>query len=526
MSTPFSRRQFLQLVGATGGSATVYRVALGLGLAPLVNAMEKPDLAPLPRGVRRKVLVLGAGISGLTAAYELGKKGYDVTILEASHRAGGRNNTLRRGDLIDEIGDPRRCEFDDDPDLYFNAGPARIPGQHTTLLDYAREFGVPLTPFINDNRNAWYQDDAINGGRRVRNREFINDTRGFIAELAAKSIKPDAMDAPFTRADYESVLNYLRQFGDLDANLKYKGTLRAGIPKHDHAAPLGMKTPMDPKELIRSRITEIMGFGEGDDQAAMMMEPVGGMDGLVKGFLGKVGSLVKLHCVVQEIQLLPDGVRVSYLEKGRDRSITADYVLNCIPSHLLSGLTHNFPAAYATALAAIPRGKLFKIGFQCRERFWEKEFIYGGISWTTQDITQIWYPSHGIHSRRGVILGSYTFAGALGDKWSAMSHAQRIEAAIMQGEKLHPGYRSHVEKGVSIPWQNMNHMQGCAAEWTDELLAQHFGTIQAPAGNHYLMGDQVSYSPGWQIGAMHSAFHAITDIDRRERERSVTTPSA
>ncbi len=46
MSAPFSRRHFLQLVGASGGSATAYRVALGLGLAPLVKAVDKPDIAP------------------------------------------------------------------------------------------------------------------------------------------------------------------------------------------------------------------------------------------------------------------------------------------------------------------------------------------------------------------------------------------------------------------------------------------------------------------------------------------------
>ncbi len=526
MSAPFSRRHFLQLVGASGGSATAYRVALGLGLAPLVKAVDKPDIAPAPKGTKRKVIILGAGISGLTAAYELDRKGYEVTILEASHRAGGRNNTLRRGDLIDEIGDPRHCEFDEGPEFFFNAGPARIPGHHTTFLEYAKELGVPMAPFINDNRNARYQDDAINGGKRLRNREFLNDTRGFIAELAAKSLKPDEMDAPFTSADYQSVLNYLRQFGDLDSNYKYKGTLRSGIPNHDHAAPLGIKTPMDPKALIRSGIVEVMHFGEGDDQAAMMMEPVGGMDGMVKGFLRKVGKLVKLHCVVQEIKLLPTGVQVGYLEKGADRSVTADYVLNCIPSHLLTGITHNFPTEYAEALAAIPRGKLFKIGHQCSERFWEKDFIYGGISWTTQDITQMWYPAHGINGRKGVILGSYTFAPELGDKWSAMQHAERIEASIQQAEKLHPGFRKYVEKSVSIPWQNMQHMQGCAAGWTPELMDQYFSTIQAPVGNHFLIGDQVSYSPGWQVGAMHSAFHAISEIGRRENARQLSQASA
>lgn len=519
MVTPVSRRHFLQLAGAAGGSTAAYRAALALGITPLLQAMERPDIRPVARGAARKVLVLGGGISGLTAAYELDRKGYDVTILEASHRAGGRNMTLRRGDLIDEIGNPRRCEFDDDPDLYFNAGPARIPGQHQTFLGYAREFGVQMSPWVNDNRNAWIQDDSINGGQRIRNREFMADSRGFVAELAAKCIARDRLDAPFTGGDYEAVLEYLRQFGDLDGKMKYTGSVRAGFPLHDHSKPLGRKTPLNAAELVKSNFIYLMHFGEGEDQAAMMMEPVGGMDAIVKGFLRKVGKLARLHCVVQRIDLQAQGVRVTWLEKGVERSATADYVLNCIPMHLLSGLTHNFPKPYADAMAAVPRGKLFKIAFQCKERFWEKESIYGGISWTTQDILQIWYPPHGIHRKKGVILGAYTFDAPVGDKWSALSPDARIEAAIQQGEKLHPGYRGYVEKGLSIPWQNMNHMQGCAAAWDEALYAQHFGTLQAPAGHHYLIGDQVSYSPGWQEGAMHSAFHAIADIDRRERER-------
>src|ERR1700691_5012662 len=127
MIPAFTRRRFLNLVGAAGGSAAVYQMAMGLGLVPLVARAERPDLAPLAANQRRTVVILGAGISGLTSAYELGRKGYQVIILEASHRAGGRNLTLRHGDLVDEIGNPRRCEFDPDRETYFHAETARIP---------------------------------------------------------------------------------------------------------------------------------------------------------------------------------------------------------------------------------------------------------------------------------------------------------------------------------------------------------------------------------------------------------------
>src|SRR5262245_6958310 len=103
MSPTISRRRLLPLVGATAGSAAAYQAALGLGVMSDAKAIERPDLVPVAQGARR-VLILGAGIAGLTAAYELSRKGYDCTILEASHRAGGRNLTLRHGHHVDALG--------------------------------------------------------------------------------------------------------------------------------------------------------------------------------------------------------------------------------------------------------------------------------------------------------------------------------------------------------------------------------------------------------------------------------------
>lgn len=512
-----SRRRFLHLVGAVGGSSAVYRAAIGLGLVPQVARANRPDLAPLAPDESRVVAILGAGISGLSAAYELTRRGYRVVILEASHRAGGRNLTVRSGDLIDETGNPQVCRFDAEPHLFFNCGPARIPGHHTALLGYCKELGVELTPFINDNRNAWVQDDAMFGGRPIRNREYVTDTRGFIAELVAKSLRPEQLTAPFTKGDYQQLLEYVRQFGELDERFKYRGSARAGAALHDYTKAMELKQPLDAQELLRSRFMYVMSFGESDDQSAMMMEPVGGMDRVVAGFMRHVGRFVKTHAQVESIQLREAGVDIVYRQHGERHQLKADYCLNCIPLQLLAGIENNFPADYAAGFSQIQRGKLFKIGFQMKERFWEDEGIYGGISWTMQDITQIWYPAHGIHRAKGVLLGAYTFDDAVGERFARMTHAERLELAIRQGERIHPKYRQYVEQGISISWHRMNHMLGCSSRWTEELLAQWFKRLQAPVGRHYLMGDQLSYHPGWQEGAIHSAFHAVADIDRRVR---------
>jgi monoamine oxidase len=515
MNRALSRRDFLHLAGAVGGSTAAFRAAVALGILPGIAHAARPQLAALAKS--RKVLILGGGISGLTAAYELNRKGYEVQVLEASFRAGGRNMTVRNGDRIDETGFPQVCQFDKDPDLYFNCGPARIPGHHQALLGYCKELEVELEPFINDNRNAWVQDDAMFGGKPIRAREYMNDSRGFVAELMAKSMKPDAMTAPMTKDDWERLREYLKQFGELDPQLKYIGTSRSGLAKHDYTAPEELKVPLNPSELLKSRFVQIMSFGETDDQAAMMMEPVGGMDRVVAGFLRKVGHLVQLQSQVQKIQVLDRGVEVTYRRDGEYVKTKADYVLNCIPMHLLAGIEHNFPKEYSAGFTAIPRGKLFKIGLQMKDRFWEREGIYGGISWTLQDIQQIWYPAHGIHRKKGVVLAAYTFDPNSGEKFARLPPADRIKLAIEQGAKIHPDYGSYVETGVTVAWHQMNHMLGCAAQWDETLFKQWFKGLQRPVGNHYLMGDQVSYHPGWQEGAMASAHHAIADIDARER---------
>jgi monoamine oxidase len=149
-----------------------------------------------------------------------------------------------------------------------------------------------------------------------------------------------------------------------------------------------------------------------------------GWTSVVAGFMRQVGHRVKLHSQVVSIHVREEnaGVDVVYRDAdGQLHEASAHYCLNSIPSHILAGIDHNFPAEYTAALECIRRGKLFKIGLQASERFWEREEIFGGISWTFQDITQIWYPGHGIHEQKGVLLAAYTFPEFLGEKFGRMT---------------------------------------------------------------------------------------------------------
>ena len=153
MKSGVKRREFLNLLAAFGGTGAALTAGATLNLLPSASRANTLSLSS-PNPNKKSVVILGGGLSGLTVAHEMTKKGYECSILEASHRCGGRIFTVRHGDLIDEIGNPQVCDFDDEPHMYFNAGAARIPSSHKNILGYCKELGVDLEVFINENKMA------------------------------------------------------------------------------------------------------------------------------------------------------------------------------------------------------------------------------------------------------------------------------------------------------------------------------------------------------------------------------------
>src|SRR5580765_4394018 len=118
-----TRRRFLEGVGLAGGSAALYETMTALGLINLPEAWAGPPELPQGSGTGKSVLILGAGIGGLTAAYELTRANYGCQIIELTDRPGGRNHTARRGTVIKEVNDKGQvteqvCNFDEK--LYLN----------------------------------------------------------------------------------------------------------------------------------------------------------------------------------------------------------------------------------------------------------------------------------------------------------------------------------------------------------------------------------------------------------------------
>ena len=527
-----TRRHLLHYIGSVAGAAGVYRTMAALGMLGVssLTGCSSPSAVSQSMGDGKRIVILGAGIAGLVAAYELDKLGYDCTILEATARAGGRNLTVRSGDMIEEFGGMQRVNFDDEAYLYANMGPARIPYHHRTVLDYCKEFDVELEVFTNDNRAAFFQAPGSFGHEPVVARQLHTDQRGYIAELLAKAVNRNALDQELSAEDKERLLSMLKDFGNLQDDYMYIDSGRAGYQgEHVNKGLVGDAMPVEPLGL-----SQVLGFDEADlwwalrfshgvNQNPTLLQPIGGMDMIVEAFKKRVGHLIRYESVVQGIWNKTEGdhqfARIEYLGRGEEDLVEADFTICTIPTTVLKDIQNNFSEPVQTAIESKKYDAAVKIAFQARRRFWEEDhYIYGGISWTTHnDIQQIWYPANGYHRAKGVIIGAYIFGEDEFDRdfalsFARMSHSQRLEHALSSGERIHRGYRNELEvnTGVSRAWSEVPFQKG---SWPSAPVP--IEALKVPDGVVYFAGDHISALSGWQEGSAQSVLATVEAINER-----------
>jgi monoamine oxidase len=501
-----TRRRFLEGMAAAGGASLLYETMTGLGL--LAAPAQAPfDLTGRVSGVR--VVILGAGLAGMTVAYELGKVGYDCRVLEARARPGGRVLTVRRGTVSEEEGASQTAAFDEG--LYFNAGPMRISHHHRTTLAYCRELQVPTEVFVPDCESAYlYRTRGPLAKRRIRLREARADFDGYIAELLSKALSQAQLDQPLTNDDRDRVLTYLRNLGALDQQRQYRGAFRRG--------PDAQGRPSTPIAL-RDLFGGIPDFYVQTDWSSQptMMQVVGGMDRLPAALAARLGKRIQYGAAVREIRQSERGVWVIHADaKGRLRRVDADYCVCTIPLPVLSGLQKDFSQPVQSAIAAATYDAAGKTGLQFKHRFWEQDDeIYGGRSWTDQEVGQIIYPSHGFNTSKGVLVGYYLdFSGAMRKR--APADIQRL--AVEQGSGIHPQYATEFETAFSVSWHRVPWSRG---SWRSESDAAHHAVeaLSRPDGRVHFAGDYMTNMSSWMQGAFESAREAATAIHTRANTR-------
>jgi monoamine oxidase len=473
--------------------------------------------------------VLGAGIAGLTAAYELERAGFQVTVLEARSRVGGRIWTVRDGDRIEMDGHATQvARFG--KGLYHNAGAARIPGFHDGVLGYARKFGVPLEVAVNSNRSAFIM---AKNGSRIPLRVAVSDMRGHIAELLAKAINQGSLDQQLSAADREKLMPFLKNFGDLDGSYAFKGTERSGFKVAPGAgATQGVAVPAVPLDrlLANEQLSRIQ-YDENFYLQPTMFEPVGGMDRITDAIHAALSKPATLSADVRTIRQTAKGIQVGYVEKasGTTANVTGDYLICTIPFGVLARIDTNFSPRLKREIASVEYEHSNKVAFDS-PRFWERENIYGGMSFVGGATGLIWYPSAGLHSERGILVGCYS-SGEPAIEFEKLPIAAQIEAARAVVDRVHPGHGRDLTNGIAINWHKIPYSLGSWPNWSagtgreqqeGHIDSATFRYLLAPEGRVYFAGAALSQTPGWQEGGIQSAHAQVLALARRVAAQRVT----
>lgn len=319
-----------------------------------------------------------------------------------------------------------------------------------------------------------------------------------------------------------------------------------------------------------------------------IFQPVGGMDQVQRAFARKVaelGGTIHLNSPVTSIGW--DAKRREFVVQvakiGSDETIEhrADYCFSNIAMPFLekllsdelrgggdkSGFAVPFKRGLEAVFAAQARPRVnakgeyqdkflaatTKVGWQGDRTLWQGRLIthehedelklttmvvpdseegvvpiFGGISWTSHEIVQIWYPSTAYHDRKGVLTGAYNF-GRTAHDWGRKTVDKRLELARQGALQFGRKFGNGLHDGLAIAWQNMPYIKGGWAYWqsvgTDEEAARHFNNLSQGTGIHdargklsdpvfFVVGDQLSSLPGWQEGAIAAALNALTRMAR------------
>ena len=318
---------------------------------------------------------------------------------------------------------------------------------------------------MNSSRSAYIM---AKDGTRIRQRVAVNDLRGHIAELLAKALDQGSLDTAISAADKARLRPFLEFYGDLGKDGRFTGTARSGLSHLPGAgvtfAEAGSALPLE--QLLANDQLPLTLFDEFAYMQATMVEPVGGMDRIHAGFDRNLRHPAIRGAVVTRIRHGAKGVDVTWRDaaSGAVDMLHADYLICTIPFAVLKDIDTDFVPATKAAIASVMYDYSNKIAFEA-PRFWEKEQIYGGISFVGGPTGLVWYPSAGLHSARGMLLACYS-SGPDAAAFEKRPIAEQIDFARGVVERLHPGHGQDLVNGIAVNWHKVPFSLGAWPDFT------------------------------------------------------------
>ncbi len=469
----------------------------------LLRALAAAPLAALPQVSRTanagSVVVIGGGLAGLCAAYELNRAGHRVSVLESGDEVGGRARTLR-GAFADG--------------LHAEVGPLYVPDAHTLVLHYARAFNLAL---------AAAPDDARVPVRLLRGRRL---------RMSASS-EPDW---PYALRDDERALGFDGLYARYQAPLlaRIGDPVDANWSAATHAALDALSLPealieagasKAAAELLTAGWGGLWGEGIAGVSALCVLRDgllqsasnahyrfVDGVDRLPQAFARELGERVRTRCRVIAIEASESRVRVAYLRDGQRETVDADRAVCALPFWLLRAIETpaQWSAGKRAAIASQRSFSALRTTFQMRSRYWLAHGENGQAQTDLGSISAVYDVGAFQNARRG-LLQTYS-GGAQARRLAALPEAQRHDEILHALDRVFPGALAQCESAVSWSWDAQPQARGASAWFAPGEMARHAAHLASAEGRVHFAGDHTSPWIRWMQGALHSGLRAAREV--------------